>query len=137
MPGVPNQRLYHYQQVNSFCSFSLICTTKCAPSKRHKQMHVCLSQANIQSIRNRRPWLQQLLTLSGSSFRLSKQFQSRWHICHQADFREEPWMLRQRVTSIQMNPQEKTSWNVELIVMSLSRPSRKHRWQLALLSETM
>lgn len=42
-----------------------------------------------------------------------------------------------RVTSIQVNPKEKTSWNAELVTLSLSRPSRKHKWQLALLPETL
>lgn len=140
---MPVQRLSLYlcQQTKSFFLSDLICMTKYSWSKGkeqgHKQVLVCLSPADVQSISNLRPWLQQLLILSGPSFYFPKDLQTRWHICHQADFREGPWKLRKRVTSVQMNPQEKTSWNVELVIMNLSKPSRKHRWQLALVPETM
>lgn len=41
----------------------------------------------------------------------------------------------QGVTSIQVNLQEKTSWNVNLLILNLSYP-REHREPLALPPET-
>lgn len=146
---MPVQRLYphQYQQINLRKVLgrnhysSLIYTTKSLGSKGkeqgHKQVHVCLSPANIQPMSNLRRWLQQLLALSGPCLHLPTQFQPGWHIYHWADLREEPWKLRQRVTSIQMNPQEKISWNVELVILSLRKRSRECRRQLALLPEAI
>lgn len=97
-------------------------------------MHVCLSLANIQSVSN---WMLRLASVDcGLLFSPFDQPISAQMVDELPNWLQKRAMkAEQRVTSIQVNLQEKTSWNVNLLILNLSYP-REHREPLALPPET-